>query len=125
MSSEDPFIQHYSRLLEELAIQADQLKRQYQHVAQLRLKTYARINELKRLAAMGAYPGPTQPMESPSQDLPQSAREKCPLCGAKIGLNLNSPTLAYADSPRVRHLMDVHKRSLDEAQELIRKYHGR
>lgn len=110
------------RRMEELAIWSDQLRRQLDHCTQLRHQALANFwKELNEITAQGAYP--TGPLEVP--ELPQSEREKCPLCQAKVGLNLSSPTLAYADSPRTRHLMDVHKRTLDEAQEIIRKHHGR
>lgn len=98
---------------------------------------YLLLEQQKRVA-MGAYPGTPQatgplfdpfdeePDEVPvAEGVPKEVREKCPLCGAKIGLNLASPFLAYNDSPRVRHLMDVHKRSLDEAQAIIKRHHGR
>lgn len=100
----------------------EQLLRTLEQVG--RLKRHLE-SELTRMVHMGGgYPKIVKAEES-APDLPESERAKCPLCQRVIGLNKNSPFLAYADSPRTRHLMDVHKRSLDEAQELIKKFCGR
>src|SRR5690348_4307714 len=114
-------------LLEELAYKLDQVQRYRDYI----------ISEIRRVTAMGGYTpgagagtGPLDPSfifqaeEPQDPKLSDAERAKCPLCQAVVGLNRNSPFLAYNDSPRVKHLMDVHKRSLEEAQALIKKYLG-